>query len=698
MSSSSQATASTNPAGNASRRFGVHLRAGGGADARVWAPQARAVWLCLFDEALRETRLPLEGPDAQGDWTAQLPDALAGQRYGFRADGEHHVSRGLRFNASKLLLDPAAREIEGRFAWRPEHHGYVLGTDPSNIDTTDNAATMLKARIAEPLPSLREPRPRLQRERVVLYEVHAKGFSAGGGPPGLAAELSGSFAALASPQAIAHFKALGVTTLSLLPVHYRLSEPMLPAGLVNHWGYNTLGFFCPDPRLAGAAAAATSDTAEATRQFRAMAEALHAAGLEVVIDVVFNHTPEGNEWGPTLSFRGLGEGDWYWREPDPANVGNTRLANWSACGNTVNIGQPAVAEFVLQSLRHWVEVMGVDGFRFDLAAVLGREGRSGAFDSAAAFFHRLREDPVLRDVHLIAEPWDAGPQGYRVGRFPPPFAEWNDRFRDAARAFWLGLPLPHGGELRRAFAEAFDGSPSVYAAAGRAPTASVNFIAAHDGFTLADLVSFAKKHNHANGEDNRDGRDDELSANFGHDGPSDDAALVETRRRVRHALLATLLLAAGTPMLLAGDELGHSQHGNNNAWNQDNTLGWLDWAAARNPKNAGLAGFVGACLAMRREFAELAPDGWAHAADAARWSGLEADERGAVLLRRGPLLLIFHPGPEPLPLDVPAPPAGCRWRLRLDSSGTLNAADSLSTLPARSVVVLQAITATDSTL
>jgi glycogen operon protein len=682
-------------------RHGLHL-CGDGADVGVWAPRASALWLCLFDanDASGETRLALPGPDAAGYWRAHVSGLRAGQLYGFRADGEHDVARGLRFNATKLLLDPAAREIVGAFHWRPEHHGYVLGTELANVDRTDNAAAMLKARLAAPLPPLLQQRPRVPREQVVLYEVHAKGFSARDSARAalgrLPAELSGSFAALASPAAIAHFKALGVTTLSLLPVHYRLSEPMLPAGLVNHWGYNTLGFFCPDPRLAGPVAAAAHDTAEATRQFRAMADALHAAGLEVVIDVVFNHTPEGNEWGPTLSMRGLGEADWYWREPDSSNPAATRLANWSACGNTVNVGQPAVADFVLQSLRHWVEAMGVDGFRFDLAAVLGREGPDGAFATGARFFERLRADPVLGQVHLIAEPWDAGPEGYRVGHFPPPFAEWNDRFRDAARAFWLGRPLPHGGDVRPALAEAFDGSPAIYRAAGRAPTASVNFITAHDGFTLADLVSFSRKHNEANGEHNRDGRDDELAFNFGHEGASDDPALVETRRRVRRALLATLALAAGTPMLLAGDELGHSQQGNNNAWNQDNELGWLDWAARAQPGNAGLAAWVGELLALRRESSDFAPADWRHLDEAGRWAGLPGadglDAEAPLTLRRGRWLLLFHPGTAPRRFTPPPPAGGGGWRLRLDSTGTWPAGGALPgafELPAHSLLVLE---------
>jgi isoamylase len=677
--------------------LGVHTEACG-ARVGVLAPAASAVWLCLFDDEAGggEIRLALHGPDGHGRWSGFVPGLAAGQLYGLRAAGEHDVVRGLRFNPAKLLLDPAAREIVGAFEWRPEHHGYVLGTSPDQIDTRDNAASMLKARIAAPRPPLRQPPPRIAAHERVLYEVHVKGFSrradAIAGLPGLTPDGAGSYAALASPGAIAHFKSLGVTTLSLLPVHYRLNEPMLPAGLVNHWGYNTLGFFCPDPRLAGAAAAAANDSAEATRQFRAMVDALHAAGLEVVLDVVFNHTPEGNEWGPTLAFRGLDEATWYWRAAGEAGTdGEAALANWSACGNTVNTGQPQVAEFVLQALRHWVAEMGVDGFRFDLAAVLGREGADGAFSSQAAFFSRLLADPVLARALLIAEPWDAGPEGYRVGHFPGRLAEWNDCFRDAARGFWLG----HAGTTRREFAAAFEGSPAVYRdgpLAGRAPTASLNFITAHDGFTLADLVSFSRKHNRANGEDNRDGRDDEICANFGHEGPSADPAILETRRRVRRALLASLMLAAGTPMLLAGDEFGNSQHGNNNAWNQDNELGWLDWAAACEPANAGLIEYVGRLAALRRAHPALRPASWPTGPNTTpQWLNLDDDAPGPLALRLADLLLVFHPAAHSIAWALPNATAVQRWTIRLDSAA---AASTLATntqlnLSGRSLVLLQ---------
>ena len=678
-------------------RFGVHVEAGG-AQVGVLAPAASKVWLCLFadESGAGEVRLPLHGPDAHGRWSGFVPGLAAGQIYGLRADGPHDVALGQRFNPAKLLLDPAARQIVGRFEWRPEHHGYELGTAPDRIDRRDNASTMLKARVTAPLPPLRHPPPRIAAHDRVLYEVHAKGFSrrpsALAALAGLPSDLCGSYAALASPASVAHFRRLGVTTLSLLPVHYRLNEPMLPAGLVNHWGYNTLGFFCPDPRLAGDSAAAAHDTAEATRQFRAMVDALHAAGLEVVIDVVFNHTPEGNEWGPTLAFRGLDETAWYWRAPGAD--GQAALANWSACGNTVNIGQPQVGEFVLQALRHWVAEMGVDGFRFDLAAVLGREGTDGAFNSRAAFFERLLADPVLARAVLIAEPWDAGPAGYRVGHFPGRFAEWNDHFRDAARGFWLAA----GGTTRQDFAAAFEGSPEVYRdgpLAGRAPTASVNFITAHDGFTLADLTSFSGKHNLANGEDNRDGRDDELCASFGHEGPSTDPAVNEVRRRVRRALLATLMLAAGTPMLLAGDELGHSQQGNNNAWNQDNPLGWLDWAAAQEPGNAGLVDFIGTLAALRREHPALRPGAWPGADDAPQWLNLIDDAPGPLALRLADLLLVFHPRDTDIDWTLPEPPPGRCWRLRLDSAGSASTGHSTDAAPgplriaARSLLLLQ---------
>src|SRR6218665_616812 len=537
----------------------------GGVNFAVFSEHAQGIELCLFDAAgQRELRrYALHGPH-DGVFHGFLPGVGPGLVYGLRAQGPYAPEQGHRFNPHKLLLDPYAREIVGHFAWRAEHHGYELGhpDGPRSFDTRDNGAQALKASVAAPLEdSPRASAPHVPPTEVVLYEVHVKGFSMQ--HPKLPADLRGTYAGLAHPAAIAHFKSIGVTTLSLLPVQYSIPEPHLAdKRLPNYWGYNTLGFFCPDPRLAQAAH--RGDPAAVTAEFRQMVRDLHAAGLEVVLDVVYNHTPEGNEFGPTLSLRGLDNKSYYRLAPEDAS----RNENLTGCGNTLNVQHPRVAQFVLDSLRYWVGEMGVDGFRFDLAPVLGRTHQG--YDPKAAFFTALRQDPVLAGVHLIAEPWDAGYDGYQVGRFPGRFLEWNDKFRDTVRGYWLKSGVGRGELARR-----FMASSDLFHHGQRQPGASVNFVSVHDGWVLADVVSYQRKHNHANGEDNRDGRDGELSGNFGAEGPSDDAAITATRLRVRHAMLATLLLAQGTPMLCAGDEIGNSQQGNNNAYCQDNATSWL---------------------------------------------------------------------------------------------------------------------------
>jgi isoamylase len=640
--------------------WGAHAVAGG-VNLAIWSEHASAIDWCLFDatgtQELARHRLHR---DADGVFHGFLAGAGPGLVYGLRADGPRGPDaprQGHRFNPAKLLLDPWAREIVGSFAWQPEHHGYALGQSPfDTVDRTDNAAPALKARVAPPRPpAARERAPRHAPAARVLCELHVKSFSMR--HPGIPPELRGTYAALAHPAAIAHFRRLGVTTLSLLPVQYRLSEPLMPPGLVNHWGYNTLGFFCPDPRFAQQ----PGDPTAVVDEFRAMVAALHEAGLEVVLDVVYNHTPEGNHFGPTLSFRGLDQASWY----RVARTGPDRgtLVDFTHCGNTVNVAHPRVAAFVVESLAFWVREMGVDGFRFDLAPVLGR-GADGAFSREAGFFRRLQAEPALEGAMLIAEPWDGGPRGYRVGGFPAPWQEWNDRFRDAARGFWLGQPVPRGPRAepvtRREMLARLAGSPELYAGDGRPPTSGVNFIAVHDGFTLADLVAYARKHNHANGEDNRDGRDDELSAHFGIEGPTGDAAIRATRAAVQRALLATLLLAQGTPMLLAGDEFGHSQQGNNNAWNQDNTLGWLAWPDADD----ALIDFVARVLALRREGALGAPATW-HEAPLRAFAVDDGDD-AALAVRSGDWLLALNPDAHPRPWP-PEALEGADWAVALDT-------------------------------
>jgi len=680
--------------------LGAHV-VDGGVHFAVFSQRATRMDLCLFDErgARELRRLPMHGAD-DGVWHGLLPDAGPGLLYGYRAHGRYAPERGDRFNPHKLLLDPYAREIAGRFEWRGEHFGHVRGHPEGTrvADTRDNGPLALKARVCAPdAPATRRPaHPRRPVSDIVLYELHVKGFTMT--LPGVPDALRGTFAGLAHPASIAHLKRLGVTTLSLLPVAQSLDEEGLGArGLGNYWGYNTLGFFCPDPRLA-----ADRSPGGAIAEFRAMVAALQAEGLEVVLDVVFNHTAEGNEHGPTLSFRGLDNASWYrlLRE----DLG--RCENASGCGNTLRVIHPRVTQFALDCLRYWVEAMGVDGFRFDLATALGRT-RHG-FDATAPFWVALRQDPVLAQVHLIAEPWDAGHDGYRLGRFPGRFLEWNDRFRDAARGFWLGADgnAPAG---RSEFARRFTASSDVFHHGLRAPTASVNFVAAHDGRTLADVVAYRERHNLANGEHNRDGHAGEVCANFGTEGPSDHPQVIETRRRVRRALLATVLLAQGTPMLRAGDEFGDSQRGNNNAYCQDNALGWLDWS------NAGVdddIDFVARLVALRHadpllrharwfpatpavdapaihwrrpDGADMAVDDWHDAQAHAFACQLAADANASPRWS-----LLFNPGAQPVRFRLPDGP----WRLAVDSSARLPAdavvvgGDALE-LPSRTLALLE---------
>ncbi|MGH8030758.1 MAG: glycogen debranching protein GlgX [Arenimonas sp.] len=682
-----------------SEPMGAHAR-DSGVNFAVFSQHATRIDVCVFDATGAEiARLPLHGPHDQV-FHGFLPGAGPGLLYGLRADGPHSPEAGHRFNPHKLLLDPCAREIVGHFRWDGTHHDYRVG-DPDGLrawDNRDNAAIALKARVAVPFPGTARPAPpRVPDGDVVLYEMHVKGFSMQ--LPGIPDALRGTYAALAHPLAIAHLRALGVTTLSLLPVQYAVDEePLAQRGLRNYWGYNTLGFFCPDPRLARSG----TDAAEVVAEFRAMVDALHAAGIEVLLDVVYNHTPEGNEFGPSLSFRGLDQAAWY-RMKDGGH-----LQNLTGCGNTLRVAHPRVAQFVLDSLRYWVAEMGVDGFRFDLAPVLGRDDRG--FDPAAAFFTALRQDPVLARARLIAEPWDAGPDGYQLGRFPGRFMEWNDRFRDAVRGYWLRRGVARGELARR-----FTASSDLFHHHQRKPTASVNFIAVHDGYTLADVVAYRHKHNFANGENNRDGRDGELSDNFGVEGPTDDAAINTLRGRVRRAMLATLVLAQGTPMLCAGDEFGNSQQGNNNAYCQDNALGWLDWERADADQQA----FVAAALALRRAEPLLRHDAWFehharpgggaslhwfaadgsdmadgdwHQADGALacrvWPAAPAPDRCAAQPR---LALLFNPESHPREFAL----GDGEWTLALDSSCEVASGARTSahcTVPAHALVVLRRLT------
>jgi glycogen operon protein len=670
----------------------------GGVNFAVFSQNATRIELCVFDAggARELRRYSLHGP-YDGVFHGFLPGVGAGLVYGLRAHGPYQPEAGHRFNPHKVLLDPYAREIVGRFAWRAEHHGYELGHPEGarSIDSRDNAAFALKARVALPAPpDARAGAPRHSLANQVMYEVHVKGFSMT--HPDIPASQRGTYAGLAHPAAIAHFKSLGVTTLSLLPVHFCVDEPALvERGQRNYWGYNTLGFFCPDPRLA----TQRDDATAINDEFRRMVRTLHANGLEVVLDVVYNHTAEGNEYGPTLSFRGLDNANWY----RLVNDDRSRCENLTGCGNTVNTAHPRVAQFVLDSLRYWVEEMGVDGFRFDLAPVLGRT-RHG-FDAGAAFFTALRQDPVLANVHLIAEPWDAGYDGYQLGHFPGRFIEWNDKFRDAVRGYWLQRGVGRGELARR-----FTASSDLFHHAQRRPSASMNFVAVHDGYTLNDVVSYGGKHNLANGENNRDGRDGEMSCNFGAEGPTDDARIKAERLRVRRAMLATLLLAQGTPLLCAGDELGNTQSGNNNAYCQDNATGWLDWASAEKDTPV----FVAQAIALRHGEPLLHHDRWFAALPGApgdasvAWftpagnpmqvhdwhdagNHAFACQINATDSKRK-VMLLFNPEPTHTPFTLPE----TGWQLALDSSGESQLASSKPLgqqlqVPAHALMVLRQV-------
>jgi len=566
------------------------------------APTAEAVDLCIFDTTgnNEQQRLSLK-EQTDGIWHGHLPCGKPGLVYAYRVHGPWNPKTGHRFNPSKLLLDPYAREITGTY----DGSDLFLGHDPANPekrDPRDNAAVALKARVATPLaPAATAGHARIAPGDRVLYELHVKGQTKLN--PAVPAPLRGTYAGLAEPAVLDHLQRLGVTTLSLMPVQHRADEPrLLRMGLSNYWGYNTIGWFAPEARYWSGRPATTPAS-----EFRAMADAIHARGMELVIDVVYNHSAESDELGPTLSMRGIDNALYYHLRTDDRSL----YENWAGTGNCLNLGEPRVLQLVMDSLRFWACEMGVDGFRFDLAPVLGRADAQRGFDPRAPFFAAIAQDPVLSRTLLIAEPWDIGPGGYRLGEFPPGWLEWNDRYRDTQRGFWLRQGHDDKAGLGD-FAHRFAASSTEFAHRGRAPTASVNFITAHDGFTLRDLVSYDERHNLANGENNRDGHGHNLSNNCGAEGPSDDPAVLALRTRLQRALLATLMLSQGTPMLLAGDELGHSQQGNNNAYCQDNDTTWLAWIGTSAPGSeaARLGAFIARLAALRREAPALRSTRW----------------------------------------------------------------------------------------
>jgi glycogen operon protein len=551
---------------------------GSGTNFALFSEGAERVELCLFGERGAETRVELDEVDAFV-WHAYVPNIQPGQRYGYRVHGPYDPAHGLRFNAAKLLLDPYAKAVEGAVRWGQPVFGYTFG-DPDSRNDEDSAADMMKGIVVNPFFDWAgDRRPGTPYSETLVYEAHVRGLTMR--HPAIPDEMRGTYSALAHPAIIEHLMKLGVSAIELMPVHQFVDDAVLQErGLSNYWGYNTISYFAPHNRYA-----ATGERGQQVQEFKGMVRALHAAGIEVILDVVYNHTAEGNHLGPTLSMRGIDNAAYYKLDTD-----QRFYTDYTGTGNSLNVRNPHPLQLIMDSLRYWVLDMHVDGFRFDLASALAREFYD--VDRLSTFFELVQQDPVVSQVKLIAEPWDVGPGGYQVGNFPPQWTEWNGKYRDTVRDFWRGEPQALGE-----FASRLTGSSDLYEHSGRLPVASVNFVTAHDGFTLRDLVSYGQKHNDANGEGGRDGADDNRSDNFGVEGPTDDPAVLTLRARQQRNFIATLLLSQGVPMLLHGDELGRTQQGNNNAYAQDNETTWVDWDAADRP----LLEFTAAMSRLRRD-------------------------------------------------------------------------------------------------
>ena len=663
---------------------------GSGVNFALFSAHAERVELCLFDSGGgREiARIALtERSDCV--WHIHLPEARPGLAYGYRVHGPYAPEQGHRFNPHKLLLDPYARAFTGQFRWTDAHCAWRVGHARGELsfDRRDNAWAMPRAQVAAPLVAQGMPRrPRTAWRDTVICEAHVKGYTMMN--PQVPAHLRGTYAGFAHPASIARLLACGATAVELLPVQEFIDERMLVHNeQVNYWGYNTLGYFAPAARYAGGGDPAT--------EFRAMVCALHEAGLEVILDVVYNHTAEGDEAGPTLAWRGIDNASYYRLATGDAR----RYADLSGCGNTLDLAHPRVLQMVMDSLRYWVREMGVDGFRFDLATALAR-GAAGGFDAGAAFLSALRQDPCLAEVKLIAEPWDIAT--WETGRFPAGFAEWNDRYRDALRGFWLTAGVGCG-ELARRIAASSD----LFRHGGRMPQASINFVTAHDGFTLADLVAYEHKHNQANGQNNQDGGNDNRSINCGVEGSSADPQVLARRRRLVRAMLATLFVSQGVPMLPAGDDGGRTQDGNNNAYCQDSPLTWIDWDGA----DASLREFSAALARLRQGHPALRRERWFDGSPTALgepdvawlsrrgepmthsdWDDRDNRSFGFQLGRVDPseaaLLVLLNAGAAALRFQLPPAPGGA-WHLLLDSSGEASSGyDDTLDLPPETLLLL----------
>jgi glycogen operon protein len=682
---------------------------GEGVNFAIFSEHAEKVELCLFDvTGRREIQRIAMREQTDQVWHCYLPEARPGLLYGYRVYGPYDPAKGYRFNHHKLLLDPYAKQIQGKLEWSDSHFGYRIGNAKEDLsfDRRDNAAGVPKGMVIDSAFTWGSDRkPKIPWHESVIYEVHVKGFTIR--HPDVPPALRGTYAGLATAPVIDYLTRLGITAVELMPVHSFVDDRRLvERGLRNYWGYNSIGFFAPEHRY--------SATGHAN-EFKTMVKTLHSAGIEVILDVVYNHTAEGNQLGPTLSFRGIDNPVYYRLVGDNARY----YMDYTGTGNTLNMRHPRVLQLIMDSLRYWVLEMHVDGFRFDLAATLARELHE--VDRLGAFLDIIHQDPILSQVKLIAEPWDLGEGGYQVGKFPVGWAEWNDRYRDTVRSYWKG-----DGGLIGELAYRITGSSDLYARSGRRPYASINFVTAHDGFTLQDLVSYNQKHNEANGEDNRDGTDNNRSWNCGVEGPTDNPEILALRARQKRNLLATLFLSQGVPMMLAGDAIGHTQRGNNNAYCQDNEISWINWdpAIADN----GLLEFARQAISIRKKHPvfhrrnffqgraikgagikdilwlhpdgkEMTDDEWNR--ESARCLGVlyagealdDVDERGKRVLDDSFLLLI-NAHFEEVPFVVPAPTAGKEWIVLINtgdienSNGNNLKVSQSYKLPARSLSLL----------
>ncbi|MFI7481423.1 glycogen debranching protein GlgX [Kocuria sp. M1R5S2] len=686
---------------------------GTGTNFALFSEVAEKVELCLFDEDGTETRIQVDAQDGYV-WHCYLPTVQPGQRYGYRVHGPWNPAEGQRCNPSKLLLDPYAKAVSGQIDWAQPLFSYNFG-DEDSFNDEDSAPHMAMGVVINPFFNWEgDRRPRTPYHKSVIYEAHVKGLTQL--HPEVPEEMRGTYAGVAHPAVIAHLQKLGVTAIELMPVHQFVQDStLLEKGLRNYWGYNTIGFFAPHNEYHS-----TNDLGGQVQEFKAMVRALHEADIEVILDVVYNHTAEGNHLGPTLSMKGIDNQAYYRRVEGDEKY----YMDYTGTGNTLNVRHPHSLQLIMDSLRYWVTEMHVDGFRFDLASALVREFYD--VDKLATFFELVQQDPVVSQVKLIAEPWDVGPGGYQVGNFPPQWTEWNGKYRDTVRDFWRGEPATLGE-----FASRITGSADLYEHSGRRPFASINFVTAHDGFTLRDLVSYNEKHNEANGEDNNDGESHNRSWNCGLEGPTDDPEVLALRSRQQRNFLATLLLSQGTPMVVHGDELGRTQNGNNNTYCQDNELSWINWDTMDGP----LTEFVAAVAHLRHEHptfrrseffdgrpvemdaddsgrpmpdiawlntdgAPLKPADWDEPLSRSFGMWLNGNGIAGVDMRGRPItdvnfIVYFNSNPDAVKCKLPPVRYGKRWEEVIDTAGKyadgqVRRARTTITLEGKSMVVLRA--------